>query len=159
MFMGVVLLTKNLLCKLQCCMHSRSFSMIILYKNFHSDQCLRKFISILLSVSLAWFLSILAFLFKCTLAIYVYACVHVDIYIYGNIILPFIIFNMNHTYTKRKLVCQVATTHLSYVTTTTIKIDENAYILFKQNTCLFLHAWNFTTCLLHVRQLRTLQTR
>ena len=48
-------------------------------------------------------------------------CLYVDIYIYGKIILLFIIFNMKPRYTKIKLICQVVThntTLLSYVTTT-----------------------------------------
>ena len=80
------------------CIHAH-FAIIILCKNFPSEQLLGKssiaccksnqclmelayveFISILLIGPLAWFLSILAFLFKCTLTSYIHVCVHVDYY-------------------------------------------------------------------------------
>ena len=170
MFMGVVLLTKNLWLNYRAvCIHVHFQWLFCARISLLISTCLRELayveiISILLIVTLAWFLSIHSFLFTCTLASYKYVCVHVDIYIYGKIILPFFIFNMKHRYTKRKLVCQVvthSTTPLSYVTST-FKIYENTDIytifFYKIRVCCYtVYAWNFTTCLLYVWQLIPVQ--
>ena len=112
------------------------------------NQCLRELAyvelnSILLIVPLVWsdsFPFLLSYLYKCSYIGYIYVRVYVAIYIYCKIILLFIISNTKHSYTKRKLACQVvthSTTPLSYFTTTKwVKMPNYIY------TCTFSNLYS-----------------